>query len=81
MLFIIQSKYKNEYGVTGTFDEDEIKLCIESCKTILSGKDFQKTNSKLEKKITSYRELLRENSNPPISIKLFFSILLFFSKV
>ncbi len=72
-LVIIQSKYKNEYGATGTFDDDEIKLCIESCKKILSGKDFQKTNSKLEKKITSYRELLRENSNPPISIKLFFS--------
>lgn len=72
-LVIIQSKYKNEYGSTGTFDEDEIKLCIENCKMILSGKDFQKTNEKLVKKIASYRKLLRENSNPPISIKLFFS--------
>ena len=72
-LIIIQSKYKNKDGVTGTFDEDEIKLCIESCKRILSGKNFQKTNIKLQKKIESYRELLRENANPPISIKLFFS--------
>mgnify|MGYP005989355819 CR=1 FL=1 len=72
-LIIIQSKYKNVYGSTGTFTEDEIKLSIDSCKRILDGKMFQKTNNKLKDKLNAYRKLLDENSNPAIIIKLYFA--------
>lgn len=72
-LVIIQSKYKLKDGETDTFSEDDIRLCIESCKKILAGDEFQTINADLEKKINNYRELLKDNEFPPISIKLFFA--------
>jgi hypothetical protein len=72
-LTIIQSKYKLTDGITDTFSEDEIKLCISNCKKFLSGEDFQTTNETLLKKMSDYRTLLKENEFPPISIKLFFA--------
>ncbi|MCA6442218.1 MAG: AIPR family protein [Bacteroidetes bacterium] len=72
-LIIIQSKFKNIDGETGTFEEDEIKLCITNCKKFLRGEDFQTTNEKLKKKMTDYRILLNNNGRPSISIKLFFA--------
>lgn len=71
-LTIVQSKYKQVYGETGTFTEDEIKLVIANCRNFLNGIDFQTTNDKLLRKINSYRQLLRENDFPAISIKLLF---------
>jgi hypothetical protein len=72
-LIIIQAKYKQADGETQTFTEDEIKLCISNCKKFLRGENFQTTNPNLLKKIEAYRQLLRDNELPPISIKLFFS--------
>lgn len=71
-LVIVQSKYKNNYGETGTFTEDDIKLLIANCLKFLQGEDFQNTNVKLKSKIERYRELLKDNGNPPVSIKLLF---------
>ncbi len=72
-LTIVQSKYKLIDGETSTFTEDEIKLCIASCKKFLKGEDFQTTSDTLKKKMKAYRELLKENDFPAISIKLFFA--------
>lgn len=72
-LIVIQSKYKKEDGSTGSFHEDDIKLCINSCKKILSGDKFQEVNEKLEEKIKDYKKLLEDNDFPPITIKLFFA--------
>lgn len=71
-LTIVQSKYKNIYGETGTFTEDDIKLLILNCLKFLRGENFQNANETLQKKIDSYRKLLYDNGNPPISIKLLF---------
>ncbi|MBK9793041.1 MAG: AIPR family protein [Sphingobacteriales bacterium] len=72
-LTIIQSKYKLKDGDTSTFSEDEIKLCISSCKKFLNGENFQTTNDALLKKMSDYRNLLKENDFPPVTIKLFFA--------
>lgn len=72
-LTIVQSKYKLADGDTGTFSEDEIKLCIASCKKFMAGENFQNQSEELTEKIEEYRELLKENEYPPISIKLFFA--------
>lgn len=72
-LVIIQSKYKRIDGDIPTFTADEIKLCIESCKAVITGRNFKDTNEKLQKKLDDYRELLRQNGIPPISISLFFA--------
>ncbi len=81
-LIVIQSKYKKgddtgNYkkgdGTGNVFKEGEIKLCIESCKKILIGQNFTSTNPILKNKLDEYRKLLKENDNPPISIKLLFA--------
>lgn len=72
-LIVIQSKYTQVDGETGSFKEDEIKLCITNCKKFLRGEDFQTTNKKLQDKMSNYRKLLLENDSPAISIKLFFA--------
>jgi hypothetical protein len=72
-LTIIQSKYKLTDGETDTIHEDQIKLCIANCRKFLTGDNFQNANTKLKEKIKTYRELLRENGNPSVSVKLFFS--------
>lgn len=72
-LVIIQSKYKNVYGETGTFTDDEIKLCISNCEKFLKGENFQTTNDSLLKKMISYRELLEDNDYPNVTIKLIFA--------
>lgn len=72
-LIIIQSKYKQNDGEVQTFTEDEIRLCISNCEKFLRGENFQTTNPNLLKKIEAYRQLLKDNDLPPISIKLFFS--------
>jgi len=72
-LTIIQSKYKLIDGETSTFTEDEIMLCIRSCKKFLNGEDFQTSSEALTKKMVEYRNLLKENEFPSVSIKLFFA--------
>ena len=72
-LVIIQSKYKNIDGDTGTFNEDEIKICIGNCKRILKGENFQNIHPSLEEKLSNYRQLLGNNGGPPVFIKLFFA--------
>lgn len=70
-LVIIQSKYKQKDGDTGSFTEDDIKLCINSCNTFLNGGSFEGGNEKLNNKVSEYRKLLEENGLPAITIKLF----------
>jgi len=72
-LVVVQSKYKNICGDTSTFTADEIQLVIKSCFKILKGENFQAANEKLTKKLNDYRELLRNNGNPAISLRLFFA--------
>lgn len=72
-LVIVQSKYKQKSGETDTFSEDEIKATIKNCHDFLRGEDFQKASDNLKNKITAYRDLLRENDSPSISIKLYFT--------
>lgn len=72
-LVIIQSKYKQKDGETGSISEDEIKICIDSCKKIVAGKELNAPNKILEDKIISYRNLLKENDLPPVKIQLFFA--------
>lgn len=72
-LIIIQSKYKQKDGETGSICEDEIKICIDNCKKIIAGKELNAPNKILEKKIISYRDLLKENDFPSIKIQLFFA--------
>lgn len=72
-LVIIQSKYKQNDGETGSITEDEIRICIENCKKIVAGTQLNAPNKTLEQKIISYRDLLKDNDFPPIRIQLFFA--------
>lgn len=72
-LVVIQSKYKQKDGDTKTFDEDEIKICIDNCEKILRGEEFLDANEKVKQILSDYRKLLSDNGNPSISIKLIFA--------
>ncbi|MHC4242695.1 MAG: AIPR family protein, partial [Planctomycetota bacterium] len=72
-IVVIQSKYKQKSGETGTFEADEINLCINSCVKIVTGKPLENPSERLQEKITNYIQLLEENDNPSISVKLFFA--------
>jgi len=73
VLILVQSKYKHTYGETGTFQDDDIKLCIQSSLTILNGGEFTVVNETLKKKIDTYRQKLIDSDIPAISVKLFFA--------
>ena len=71
-LTIIQSKYKQEVGSTGTISEDDIKICIGNCIKIVDGENFEKTNEGLGIKLTAYKENLK-NVGGTATVKLFFA--------
>ncbi|HAT73095.1 MAG TPA: hypothetical protein DCS63_09795 [Elusimicrobia bacterium] len=70
-LVLIQSKYKNIPGDTGTFTGDEIKTLVSNAIAILTGRDLENPNDKIKEKIARYRTLLNENGNPSITITIF----------
>lgn len=72
-LVLIQSKYKQKYGDTGTFSEDDINLVLKNAMAIISGKDLSAPNERLKEKLNAYRDLLADNDSPPVKITVLFA--------
>lgn len=69
-LIIIQSKFKQEDGATGAFQEKDIRSYIDTCRKILNGREFDSANENLQAKIRVYREELKDNGCPSVKISL-----------
>lgn len=72
-LVLIQSKYKNIPGATGTFEDADIDNITNSARKILFNHPLDNPNENLTNKLSKYKEILKEEGYPKLRITIFFA--------